>query len=170
MESIDFLLPSVGWRAEIEAGMAATRPDYLPTHAEELTRDWSNLPTPRLDSVALPAPFPHRGFWLPTTRCCWTSTSRCRPARAGRSTRYRAPATDPIRVAEDIAMLDAHDGRTCLRGFARGYQRRWVDMVAQRRGGVSGTLPHHHDAIDRTNRERSRRTGRFIKKAGPRRC
>src|SRR5206468_1512381 len=38
-------------------------------------------------------------------------------------------------------------------GFARGYQRRWVDTMAQQTHGISGALPHQHDEIDATNRE-----------------
>ncbi|WP_163981051.1 LLM class flavin-dependent oxidoreductase, partial [Raoultella ornithinolytica] len=55
------------------------------------------------------------------------------------------PAANPIRVAEDIAMLDHMTGGRACAGFARGYQRRWVDIMAQQTHGVSGTLPHQHD-------------------------
>src|SRR3954462_2382388 len=62
------------------------------------------------------------------------------------------PASNPIRVAEDIAMLDHMSGGRACAGFARGYQRRWVDVMAQQPHGVSGALPHQHDAIDAANR------------------
>ena len=50
------------------------------------------------------------------------------------------PAANPIRVAEDIAMLDHMTGGRACAGFARGYQRRWVDIMAQQTHGVSGDL------------------------------
>jgi alkanesulfonate monooxygenase SsuD/methylene tetrahydromethanopterin reductase-like flavin-dependent oxidoreductase (luciferase family) len=43
------------------------------------------------------------------------------------------PAANPIRVAEDIAMLDQMTGGRANAGFARGYQRRWVDIWRSRR-------------------------------------
>jgi alkanesulfonate monooxygenase SsuD/methylene tetrahydromethanopterin reductase-like flavin-dependent oxidoreductase (luciferase family) len=62
------------------------------------------------------------------------------------------PAANPIRVAEDIAMLDHMTGGRACAGFARGYQRRWVDVMAQQTHGIHGALPHQHDAIDEANR------------------
>src|SRR5215475_1761171 len=63
------------------------------------------------------------------------------------------PAANPIRVAEDIAMLDHMTMGSAVAGFARGYQRRWVDIMAQQTHGVSGTLPNQHDEIDEANRQ-----------------
>src|SRR6476619_6725461 len=62
------------------------------------------------------------------------------------------PADNPIRVAEDIAMLDQMTGGRANAGFARGYQRRWVDVMAQQTHGIHGALPHQHDEIDNANR------------------
>ena len=47
------------------------------------------------------------------------------------------PAANPIRVAEDIAMLDHMTGGRANAGFARGYQRRWVDVMAQQTHDIS---------------------------------
>jgi alkanesulfonate monooxygenase SsuD/methylene tetrahydromethanopterin reductase-like flavin-dependent oxidoreductase (luciferase family) len=55
-------------------------------------------------------------------------------------------------VAEDIAMLDHMSGGRANAGFARGYQRRWVDTMAQQLHGIHGALPHEHDEIDAANR------------------
>ena len=63
------------------------------------------------------------------------------------------PTQNPIRVAEDIAMLDHMTGGRANAGFARGYQRRWVDVMAQQTHGIHGALPHQHDAIDEANRQ-----------------
>jgi hypothetical protein len=59
------------------------------------------------------------------------------------------PANNPIRVAEDIAMLDHITGERANAGFAPGYQRRWVDAMAKQTHGVRGALPHQHDGVDR---------------------
>ena len=74
------------------------------------------------------------------------------------------PAANPIRVAEDIAMLDHMTGGRACAGFARGYQRRWVDVLAQQTHGVRGALPHEHDAIDAANREAFEENFEIIKK------
>ena len=51
------------------------------------------------------------------------------------------PTHNPIRVAGDIAMLDHMSGGRACAGFARGYQRRWVDTMAQQNHGIHGALP-----------------------------
>jgi alkanesulfonate monooxygenase SsuD/methylene tetrahydromethanopterin reductase-like flavin-dependent oxidoreductase (luciferase family) len=55
-------------------------------------------------------------------------------------------------------------GRACA-GFARGYQRRWVDTMAQQNHGIHGALPHEHDAIDDANRAAFEESYRLIKQA-----
>ena len=74
------------------------------------------------------------------------------------------PAANPIRVAEDIAMLDHMTGGRACAGFARGYQRRWVDVMAQQTHGIHGALPHQHDAIDAANRAAFEENFQIIKK------
>ncbi len=57
---------------------------------------------------------------------------------------------DPIRVAEDIAMLDQlTKGRVGV-AFARGYQKRWMQVIGQ--GGTVAT--GDQSAADLANRER----------------
>ena len=48
---------------------------------------------------------------------------------------------NPLRVAEDIAMLDHMTGGRANAGFARGYQRRWVDVMAPHLHGIHGATP-----------------------------
>jgi alkanesulfonate monooxygenase SsuD/methylene tetrahydromethanopterin reductase-like flavin-dependent oxidoreductase (luciferase family) len=74
------------------------------------------------------------------------------------------PAANPIRVAEDIAMLDHMTGGRVNAGFARGYQRRWVDIMAQHAHGIRGALPHQHDEIDAANRAAFEENFAIIKK------
>src|SRR5262245_25995571 len=75
------------------------------------------------------------------------------------------PASNPIRVAEDIAMLDHMTGGRANAGFARGYQRRWVDVMAQQTHGIHGAVPHEHDAIDAANRAAFEECFQIIRKA-----
>jgi alkanesulfonate monooxygenase SsuD/methylene tetrahydromethanopterin reductase-like flavin-dependent oxidoreductase (luciferase family) len=63
------------------------------------------------------------------------------------------PASSPLRVAEDIAMLDHISNGRAFAGFARGYQRRWVDTLAQQYHSVHAAPSKDRDAeVDRVNR------------------
>jgi alkanesulfonate monooxygenase SsuD/methylene tetrahydromethanopterin reductase-like flavin-dependent oxidoreductase (luciferase family) len=75
------------------------------------------------------------------------------------------PSQNPLRVAEDIAMLDHMTGGRANAGFARGYQRRWVDIMAQQTHGIHGALPHQHDAIDEANRLAFEECFQIVKRA-----
>ncbi|MGH6644909.1 MAG: LLM class flavin-dependent oxidoreductase, partial [Bradyrhizobium sp.] len=66
--------------------------------------------------------------------------------------------------AEDIAMLDHMTGGRANAGFARGYQRRWVDIMAQQTHGIHGALPNQHDEIDNANRLAFEENFRIVKK------
>ncbi|PYO81390.1 MAG: flavin-dependent oxidoreductase, partial [Gemmatimonadetes bacterium] len=68
-------------------------------------------------------------------------------------------------VAENIAMLDHMTGGRANAGFARGYQRRWVDVMAQQTHGIHGALPHQHDAVDEANRAAFEECFRIVKQA-----
>ncbi|HTK66847.1 MAG TPA: LLM class flavin-dependent oxidoreductase [Pseudonocardia sp.] len=46
-------------------------------------------------------------------------------------------ANDPIRVAESIALLDQLTRGRVGVAFARGYQKRWIDILSQGRGATS---------------------------------
>src|SRR5260370_31471635 len=153
MKASIFCLPSVGSRAEIEAGMAATRPELYQRMLKELTELVKLADDLGYDSVSFTEHHFHiEGFELSNNPVLLDlyfamQTKRIRVGQLG----IVLPAANPIRVAEDIAMLDHMTcGRACA-GFARGYQRRWVDVMAQQTHSVSGTLPHHHDPIGQTN-------------------
>ena len=62
-------------------------------------------------------------------------------------------------------MLDHMTGGRANAGFARGYQRRWVDVMAQQMHGIHGALPHQHDAIDAANRAAFEECFQIIKRA-----
>jgi alkanesulfonate monooxygenase SsuD/methylene tetrahydromethanopterin reductase-like flavin-dependent oxidoreductase (luciferase family) len=60
------------------------------------------------------------------------------------------PAASPLRVAEDIAMLDQMSGGRAYAGFARGYQQRWVNTLAQHiHVGATRSDRSELDAINR---------------------
>ena len=68
---------------------------------------------------------------------------------------------DPIRVAEDMAILDQlTKGRTAV-CFARGYQKRWMQILGQ---GVSSATGQG-DAGDNANRDRYDENLEIVKKA-----
>ncbi len=75
------------------------------------------------------------------------------------------PSQNPLRVAEDIAMLDHMSGGRANAGFARGYQRRWVDVMAQQLHGIHGVKPGEHDEIDAANRQAFEEHFQIIKRA-----
>jgi alkanesulfonate monooxygenase SsuD/methylene tetrahydromethanopterin reductase-like flavin-dependent oxidoreductase (luciferase family) len=58
------------------------------------------------------------------------------------------PARDPIRVAEEVALFDQlFPGRVGV-GFARGYQKRWVQILTQRPNSTS-LISEESDRINR---------------------
>jgi alkanesulfonate monooxygenase SsuD/methylene tetrahydromethanopterin reductase-like flavin-dependent oxidoreductase (luciferase family) len=60
-------------------------------------------------------------------------------------------------------MLDHMTGGRANAGFARGYQRRWVDIMAQQTHGIHGAQPHQHDEMDAANRAAFEENFRIIK-------
>ena len=64
------------------------------------------------------------------------------------------PAWDPIRAAEELAVLDHLTKGRIYAGFARGYQERWVNVLGQQYH-VTGA-PMDGSAIDNHNRKRLR--------------
>src|SRR6202453_1577296 len=166
MKASIFYLPTIGSRAEIEAGMAGMRPELYQRMLRELTEQIKLADELGYDSVSFTEHHFHiEGFEISQNPVLLDlyfamQTKRIRVGQL----RIVLPAANPIRVAEDIAMLDHMTGGRGCAGSARGYQRRWVDIMAQQTHGVSGTLPHHHDAIDQTNREAFEENWQIIKK------
>jgi alkanesulfonate monooxygenase SsuD/methylene tetrahydromethanopterin reductase-like flavin-dependent oxidoreductase (luciferase family) len=167
MKASLFYLPTIGSRAEIESGMAGMRGDLYQRMLEELSEQIRLADDLGYDSVSFTEHHFHiEGFELSNNPVLLDlyfamQTKRIRVGQLG----IVLPAANPIRVAEDIAMLDHMTGGRACAGFARGYQRRWVDVLAQQTHGVSGALPHQHDAIDATNRAAFEEHFQIIKKA-----
>jgi alkanesulfonate monooxygenase SsuD/methylene tetrahydromethanopterin reductase-like flavin-dependent oxidoreductase (luciferase family) len=73
------------------------------------------------------------------------------------------PAWDPIRAAEELAVLDQLTKGRVYAGFARGYQDRWVNVLGQQYH-VTGA-PMDGSSIDNHNRRVYEETLKVIKKA-----
>ena len=73
------------------------------------------------------------------------------------------PSWDPIRCAEELAVLDHLTKGRIYAGFARGYQDRWVNVLGQQYH-VTGA-PMDGSSIDNHNRRVYEETLKVIKKA-----
>jgi len=162
-----FYLPSIGPRAEIERGMAGLRGDLYQTMLAELKEQAQLADALGYDSISFTEHHFHvEGFEIsdnPVLLDLFVAlhTKRIRVGQLG----IVLPAQNPLRVAEDIAMLDHMSGGRANAGFARGYQRRWVDVMAQQLHGIHGATPGEHDAIDQANRQAFEEHFRIIKRA-----
>ncbi|MEW6474279.1 MAG: LLM class flavin-dependent oxidoreductase [Actinomycetota bacterium] len=167
MKASMFYLPSCGGREDIEQGFAGLRPELYQRMLREVGEQIRLGDTLGYDSVSFTEHHFHvEGFELsnnPVLLDLWAAmqTQRLRVGQLG----IVLPAENPLRVAENIAMLDHMSGGRAYAGFARGYQRRWVDTMAQHAHGVRGVQPHRHDEIDEANRAAFEECYRLIKAA-----
>ena len=167
MKSSLFYLPSIGSRAEIEAGCSGLRRDLYARMLAELGEQARLGDRLGYEGIY----FTEHHFHVEGVEISQNpvlldlfvamQTQRIRVGQLG----IVLPADDPIRVAEDIAMLDHMSGGRAAAGFARGYQRRWGDVMAQQTHGISGALPHPHDAIDVANRLALEANFQIVKRA-----
>lgn len=162
-----FYLPSIGPRSEIEKGMAGLRGDLYQQMLAELREQAQAADALGYDSISFTEHHFHiEGFEIsnnPVLLDLYVAlhTQRIRVGQLG----IVLPAQNPLRVAEDIAMLDHMSGGRANAGFARGYQRRWVDVMAQQLHGIHGATPGQHDEIDAANRAAFEEHFRIIKRA-----
>jgi alkanesulfonate monooxygenase SsuD/methylene tetrahydromethanopterin reductase-like flavin-dependent oxidoreductase (luciferase family) len=162
-----FYLPSCGGRVDIERGFAGLRPELYQQMLHDVGEQIRLGDGLGYDSVSFTEHHFHvEGFEVsnnPVMLDLWAAmqTQRIRVGQLG----IVLPAENPIRVAENIAMLDHMSGGRAYAGFARGYQRRWVDTMAQHAHGIRGVQPHQHDAVDEANRAAFEECYRIVKKA-----
>ena len=172
MKASIFCLPSVGSRAEIEAGMAATRPELYQRMLKELTELVKLADDLGYDSVSFTEHHFHiEGFELSNNPVLLDlyfamQTKRIRVGQLG----IVLPAANPIRVAEDIAMLDhmlrgapvpASPAATSDAGSTSWRSRRMASRGPCRIIMMRSIRP---------TVRRSRRTGKSSRDAGPKRC
>ena len=127
-----FFLPSIGTREQMLAGMAGRNPGLY----QQMLGDIRELAVVAdelgYDAIAFTEHHFHiEGFEISNNPVLLDTyvalhTKRIRVGQLG----IVLPASSPLRVAEDIAMLDQISGGRAFAGFARGYQRRWVDTLA----------------------------------------
>ncbi len=162
-----FYLPTIGHRREIEQGRAGLRGDLYTRMLKEISEQAILADELGYDSISFTEHHFHvEGFEISNNPVMLDlyvgmQTKRIRVGQLG----IVLPAQNPIRVAEDIAMLDHMTGGRANAGFARGYQRRWVDIMAQQTHGIHGALPHEHDRIDEANRAAFEECFQIIKRA-----
>jgi len=162
-----FYLPSIGSREEMERGCAGLSRELYGRMLAELAEQARLADELGYDSISFTEHHFHvEGFEISTNPILLDlfvglQTRRIRVGQLG----IVLPANNPIRVAEDIAMLDHMTGGRACAGFARGYQRRWVDVMAQQVHGIHGALPHQHDEIDAANRAAFEECFRIVKRA-----
>ena len=167
MKTSLFYLPSIGSRQEIEAGLAGLDGTLYSRMLSEIGEQARLADDLGYESISFTEHHFHvEGFEISNNPVLLDlfvamQTKRIRVGQLG----IVLPADNPIRIAEDIAMLDHMSGGRACAGFARGYQRRWVDTMAQQNHGIHGALPHEHDAIDAANREAFEESYRIILKA-----
>ena len=140
-----FYLPSVGNKAQIEQGRVGLRGDLYDQMLREISAQAKLADDLGYDSMSFTEHHFHvEGFELSNNPVLLDlyiamQTKRLRVGQLG----IVLPTHNPIRVAEDIAMLDHMTGGRANAGFARGYQRRWVDIMAQQTHGIHGAIPPH---------------------------
>jgi len=162
-----FYLPTIGSRADIEAGCAGLDRDLYRRMLDEISEQARLADDLGYNSISFTEHHFHiEGFELSNNPVLLDlfigmQTKRIRVGQLG----IVLPAQNPIRVAEDIAMLDHMTQGRAVAGFARGYQRRWVDIMAQQTHGIHGALPHQHDAVDAANRAAFEECFAIIRKA-----
>lgn len=150
-----FFLPSIGSRERMSAGMAGRDPGLY----QEMLADIRELAIAAdglgYDAIAFTEHHFHiEGFEISNNPVLLDTfvaghTKRIRVGQLG----IVLPASSPLRVAEDIAMLDHISGGRAFAGFARGYQRRWVDTLAQQYHNVHAAPSKDRDVeVDRVNR------------------
>ncbi|MGI8925820.1 MAG: LLM class flavin-dependent oxidoreductase [Tepidiformaceae bacterium] len=150
-----FFLPSIGTRAQMEAGMAGRNPALYQGMLGDIRSLAITADDLGYDAIAFTEHHFHiEGFEISNNPVLLdayvaAATKRIRVGQLG----IVLPASSPLRVAEDIAMLDHMSGGRAFAGFARGYQRRWVDTLAQQYHNVHAAPTAERDAeVDRVNR------------------
>jgi alkanesulfonate monooxygenase SsuD/methylene tetrahydromethanopterin reductase-like flavin-dependent oxidoreductase (luciferase family) len=161
-----FYLPSVGTTEEVQRGMAGNSVEAYARMLSDLGEQARLADDLGYDSIAFTEHHFHiEGFELSNNPVLLDlfvglQTKRIRVGQLG----IVLPASSPLRVAEDIAMLDHMTGGRAFAGFARGYQRRWVDTLAQPYRDIHATSSDQGE-VDQLNREAFEEFFRIIKLA-----
>ncbi len=138
MEIGVFYLPAIGSKAELEKGMAGRRTDLYQRMIKNLSEQVKYLDEHGYYGTA----FTEHHFHIEGEEVSnnpvmldlylGMQTKNIRVGQLG----LVLPAQNPLRVAEDIAMLDQMTQGRAFAGFARGYQPRWVNTLGQHYEGL----------------------------------
>src|SRR5258706_5825406 len=141
-----FYLPTVGTRAEIEAGQVGLRGELYDRMLRDLSEQAKLGDALGYDSISFTEHHFHvEGFELSNNPVLLDlfvgmQTKRIRVGQLG----IVLPSQNPIRVAEDIAMLDHMTGGRPDARVAPRYQRRWGGQLAPQTHRIHGAPPPPH--------------------------
>jgi alkanesulfonate monooxygenase SsuD/methylene tetrahydromethanopterin reductase-like flavin-dependent oxidoreductase (luciferase family) len=133
MEIGVFHLPTIGNRQQLEQGMAGRRTDLYQAMLANLAEEARYLDQHGYYGIAFTEHHFHiEGEEVSTNPVMLDlflglQTKRIRVGQCG----IVLPCANPLRVAEDIAILDQMTQGRAFAGFARGYQPRWVNTLGQ---------------------------------------
>ena len=144
-------LPSIGNKAEIMEGMAGRRTDLYQTMMDNLVTQAQYLDEHGYYGIAFTEHHFHiEGEEVSTNPIMLDlyiamQTKNLRVGQLG----LVLPSHNPLRVAEDIAMLDQLTRGRAFAGFARGYQPRWVNTLGQHYDTLADSTsdPERYDAL-----------------------
>ncbi|HVB82352.1 MAG TPA: LLM class flavin-dependent oxidoreductase [Candidatus Binataceae bacterium] len=152
MEVGVFYLPSIGTKVEISAGMAGRRTDLYQRMLTNLGEQARYLDEHGYYGVAFTEHHFHiEGEEVSTNPIMLDmfigmQTKRLRVGQLG----LVLPCHNPLRIAEDVAILDQVTKGRAFAGFARGYQPRWVNTLGQHYGlADSQTNPEGYEKLKR---------------------
>lgn len=152
MEIGVFYLPSIGNKVEISAGMAGRRTDLYQRMLGNLAEQARYLDEHGYYGVAFTEHHFHiEGEEVSTNPIMLDmflgmQTKRLRVGQLG----LVLPCHNPLRIAEDVAILDQVTKGRAFAGFARGYQPRWVNTLGQHQGLADGqTDPEGYEKLKR---------------------
>ena len=147
-----FMLPTIGRRSELEQGMAGARDDLYQRMLHEIVEQASFAEELGYYGVGFTEHHFHvEGFELSTNPLLLDAhvaahTERIKVGQLA----LVLPTHHPLRVAEDLAMLDQITRGRAYAGFARGYQTRWVNTLGQPLGlGATSSDKSDQDARNR---------------------
>ena len=133
MEIGVFHLPTFGNRTQLEQGMAGRRTDLYQSMIANLAEEARYLDAHGYYGVAFTEHHFHiEGEEVSTNPVMLDlflgmQTTKLRVGQCG----LVLPCHNPLRIAEDIAILDQMTQGRAFAGFARGYQPRWVNTLGQ---------------------------------------
>lgn len=155
MEVGGFYLPVVGNQEQIEKGMAGKRTDLYQHMLKELSDQAKFMDAHGYYGIGTTEHHFHiEGEEVSTNPILIDlylamQTKNLKVGQLGNV----LPSHNPIRLAEDIAMLDQMSGGRAFAGFARGYQPRWVATLGQQMDGMANANELGPDAYDKLKKE-----------------